>query len=142
MKSLVVDTNRVIAALVKDSLSRMLLCSTLVTFYTMGFSKQEIMKHKEELLQKTALSESAFDALLARLYSKLRLIPDTIIQPYLQEAEQIMQIIDPDDVQFIAAALAMNSGIWSDDKHFQKQHRIKVWTTEALFQEVIRDAII
>jgi len=43
-----------------------------------------------------------------------------------------MDKIDPDDTPFIAAALATNSDIWSDDKHFQKQNKIKVWKTEDL----------
>ncbi len=138
MKSLVVDTNRIIAALVKDGFSRMLLVSSPVTFFTIGFSKQEIMNHKEELMKRTDLDESAFDALLGTLYNKINLVADETIQPHLEEAKQIMQAIDPDDVQFIAAALAIPcDGIWSDDKHFQKQHRVKVWTTEALLQELL-----
>jgi len=113
MKSLVVDTNRIIAALVKDGFSRMLLVSSPVTFFTIGFSKQEIMNHKEELMKRTDLDESAFDALLGTLYNKINLIADEAIQPHLEEAKQVMQHIDPDDVQFIAAALAIPcDGIW------------------------------
>ncbi len=141
MKNLVVDTNRIIASLVKDSFSRMLLTSSPVAFFTIGFSKQEIIKHKEELMQKTDLDESAFDALLGTLYNKINLVTDELIQPYLEEARKIMETIDPNDVQFIAAALAIScDGIWSDDKHFQKQHRIQVWTTKELLEELLADS--
>ncbi|MBI1972937.1 hypothetical protein HYS50_02950, partial [Candidatus Woesearchaeota archaeon] len=93
---------------------------------------------KEELMKRTDLNESAFDALLGTLYNKINLVADEAIQPYLEEAKQVMQTIDPDDVQFIAAALAIScDGIWSDDKHFQKQSRVKVWTTETLLQELL-----
>lgn len=141
MKSLIVDTNRIIAALVKDSFSRILITSSPVAFFTIGFSKQEIIKHKEELMKRTDLDESAFDALLGTLYNKLNIIADTILEPYLEEAKKIMETIDPDDVQFIAAALATScDGIWSDDKHFQKQHRVKVWTTKELLEELLTDS--
>ena len=37
-----------------------------------------------------------------------------------------MHDIDRDDVMFIAAALAVeNEGIWTDDKHFQRQKRLE-----------------
>ena len=140
MKSLVVDTNRIIAALVRDGFSRMLLVSSPVAFFTVRLSKKEIMNHKEELMKKVDLSEPVFDALLGTLYNKINIVADEVIEPYLDEAQQVMGNIDPDDVQFIAAALAIPcDGIWSDDKHFQKQHRVKVWTTETLVQEIIKD---
>jgi len=50
----------------------------------------------------------------------------------MDEAKKIMDNIDKADAPFIAAALAVNSPIWSDDKHFQKQHKITVFKTEDL----------
>jgi len=50
--------------------------------------------------------------------------------------EKIMDKIDPDDTQFIAAALATNSDIWSDDTHFTKQNKVKVWTTKELIKSL------
>ena len=140
MKSLVVDTNRIIAALVKDSVSRMILTAFPCTFFTVGFSKQEIIKHKEELLEKTLLTEPAFDALLGTLYNRITILSDKALQPHLEEARHIMEAVDPDDVEFIAASLAIRcDGIWSDDKHFQKQSSVKVWTTEALLRELFAE---
>ena len=140
MKSLVVDTNRIIVALVKDGFSRMFLVSSHITFSTVNFSKKEILNHKEELMQKTDLDESTFDALLGTLYNKINIVANEVIQPYLNQAQQIMEHIDADDVLFIAAALAIPcDGIWSDDKHFQKQSSVKVWTTEALLRKLFAE---
>ena len=48
-----------------------------------------------------------------------------------------MDKIDPDDTPFIALALAVeNDGIWSDDKHFEQQNRIKIWKTGALSKSI------
>jgi len=41
--------------------------------------------------------------------------------------------IDENDVVFIATALAFNCSIWSDDKHFQKQNRVKIFKTSEFF---------
>jgi len=54
---------------------------------------------------------------------------------YKNFAEKIIGDIDKDDVQFIALALAFNCPIWSDDRHFQKQNKIKVITTKEMIQE-------
>ena len=41
--------------------------------------------------------------------------------------------IDKKDAPFIATSLAHNNcPIWSDDKHFKLQEKIKVYTTEEL----------
>ena len=70
------------------------------------------------------------------LKEKIILIDDFIILERLEEASKIMDAIDPDDTPFIAAALATNSDIWSDDKHFEKQNKIKVWKTSDLVKLV------
>jgi predicted nucleic acid-binding protein len=41
--------------------------------------------------------------------------------------------IDIEDVNYIALALSIeNNGIWSDDKHFLKQDKIRVYRTEEI----------
>ena len=54
----------------------------------------------------------------------------------MDEAEKIMDHIDKDDTPFIAAALATNSIIWSDDKHFEKQNKIKILKTKDLIKMI------
>jgi len=59
------------------------------------------------------------------------------IKSKLKEAKEIMGAIDPDDVPFIAAALAVeNDGIWTDDTHFDRQKRIRVFKTTSLVRMV------
>ena len=48
----------------------------------------------------------------------------------------IMDRIDKNDTPFIAAALAANLPIWSDDKHFEKQNKIKIFKTKDLVRYV------
>ena len=46
----------------------------------------------------------------------------------MEEGMKIIGKIDEKDTQFIALALSIeNDGIWSNDKHFEKQKKIKVF---------------
>jgi len=129
---LIVNTNRIIAALIRDSISRKILYHADYEFLGIRFSDGEIGRHKTTLLKKAKISSSDFDAILDKISSKIVFLDDELIQLHMGEAVQIMSQIDLDDAPFIAAALASGADIWSDDAHFAKQKRIKVWKTADL----------
>ena len=54
---IVVDTNRIIAALIKDGTTRKILFHKGFEFVTPDFNLTEIYKHKLELLEKTFLQK-------------------------------------------------------------------------------------
>ena len=58
---LIADTNRIIAALIKDSTSREILMSDKFVFLTVGFTKAELKEHMKEILKKANISETALD---------------------------------------------------------------------------------
>ena len=61
----------------------------------------------------------------------IKLVPTEEVQKNWNEAKKIMEHIDPEDVVFIATALSVSgSVIWSDDRHFEKQDKVKVLKTE------------
>jgi len=131
--NLVVDTNRIIAALARDSASRKIILSEEFSLLTVGVSKEEIKEHKQELLDKAKLTEEHLDTILALLFSRILIVDNIVIERKMNEAKKIMGGIDPDDTPFAALALAVeNEGIWSDDKHFEQQNRIRVWKTKEL----------
>lgn len=131
---LVVDTNILISALICDSAARQLLMHLPDELITVGFSKEEIVSHKSEILEKAKIRESEFDMLMDKLTEKIVLISDPKIFPYIDTAKKVMGHIDPKDIPFIAAALAARADIWSDDKHFEKQNKIKIWKTKDLLR--------
>ena len=48
---------------------------------------------------------------------------------------ELISVIDEKDVPFIALALSIkNDGIWTNDKHFKKQKKIKIFTTQDLIK--------
>jgi predicted nucleic acid-binding protein len=127
---IIVDTNRIIAALIKNSTSRAILFSNKFEFLTVGFARKELGNHKKEILAKTHITETALDALMAALFKRIYVVDDVAIKEMFDQAKEIMDKIDLDDTPFIALALSVESdGIWSDDKHFTMQKIIKIWKT-------------
>lgn len=129
---LVVDTNVVISSLLKDSLTRRLITHIDADLYTIWFTREEVTKHNRELLEKGGFSEIALHILLENILHKLVILDDEVVKSKMKEARELMDTIDRKDTPFIAAALATDSDIWSDDKHFEKQRKIKVWKTRDL----------
>ncbi|MFH0701725.1 MAG: PIN domain-containing protein [Candidatus Woesearchaeota archaeon] len=131
---LIINTNRIMAALIKDSFSRYIIFHSNWELIYLTFSEQEIEKHQDELLKKSGLNKEKFELVLSKLKEKFILLNDDLIKGNMIEASKIMDEVDPDDTPFIAAALATGSDIWSDDSHFSQQKKIKVWKTKDLIK--------
>ncbi|MBI2045042.1 hypothetical protein HYT23_03215 [Candidatus Pacearchaeota archaeon] len=128
---LIVDANVVISALIRNSKSRELLTISPFTFYSPDTLLESIEKYKEEFIQKSELSDKDFETLLGFILEKITIVNQREYKPKLEQARDIISHIDIGDVNYIALALSVeNDGIWSDDTHFQKQDKIKVYKTE------------
>ncbi len=133
---LVLDTNILIAALIKKSVTREILVHPNMEYFVSEYLFKEVDANKEEILQKSGLTQEEFDTLLDTLKDKLILIPDEEIT-HKNEAVKIMKAVHINDAIFIAIALSTeNDGIWSEDKHFEKQNIIRVWKTKDLIQHL------
>jgi predicted nucleic acid-binding protein len=132
---LVVNSDRVIAALIRDSKSREIVLSGKFELFTIDFALSEIHEHEEEILRKAHLPKSHFKSLLSILFSKILVASDLAVETKMNDAMKIMDRIDPDDTPFIALALAIeNDGIWTEDRHFEKQKVVKIWKTADLLR--------
>jgi len=138
MNSLVVDTNIIIGALLKDSLIRNLILRDMFDLYSLFLSQEEVRKYIPLIMERTGIPRNEIENTLSGIYSHITLMNHKMLDETIAEARSVMDAIDPGDTSFLALALALPvDGIWSDDKHFQKQSRVKVWTTEALLQELL-----
>ncbi len=127
---IILDTNVMVSALIKDSFTRRIIIYSGLKFCYPEISLHELRKHKNLILKKSGLSESEYEKIMSKLMEYIVLIPTEKIMGHIDEAKQIMQHIDPDDVVFIASTFScQDSVIWSDDKHFEKQNKIKVLKT-------------
>jgi len=130
MNTLVIDTNILISALIKEGLIREILTNLKLNFIFPELSLEDIYFYKTDIMRKAKINEKQFYTLLLRLLKYVKIIPLDIINSFREEAHEIMGKIDKEDTIFIATALAFNCPIWSDDKHFQKQNKIKILTTK------------
>lgn len=128
---LVLDTNVVLKALIRNSKVRAVLLGPAHQFLIPEHEIEETRKHVALVAKKSGLSEGQVDVVFDALLSNMDLILSKEILGKWKEAEQIMAGIDREDIPFMAAALSTKcDGIWSDDAHFRRQKRVKVWTTK------------
>ena len=98
---LIVDTNIIISALIKDSVTRYIITHIDAELITIGFSEKELIKHKTTILEKASINEIELRVILEKLKEKLRILDDFTIQKNMMEASKIMDRIDPNDTPFI-----------------------------------------
>lgn len=134
---LVVDTNILISALIKGSVTRKIITHLKAKLYSPMFLQEEVEKYQNEILRKANLNETEFKVLFDQIKSKVIFLEYGSFSLKYDEAKKIMDKIDSKDTPFIAAALATGSDIWSDDKHFEKQKKVKVWKTGDLAKLVV-----
>jgi predicted nucleic acid-binding protein len=129
---IVVDTNIIISALLRDSLTRRILLLSPFDMYTLACAQEEIEAHKAELIHKSKLTDEHFEYLIQILFSKMNLVPPENIEPFRNRATTMMKEIDVDDAPFLALALMLDAPIWSNDVHLKRQHAVKVLTTKEI----------
>ena len=131
---LVIDTNRLMAALLKSSVSREIILSEKIEFYSPEYMIKEIEKHRKYLMNKSKLNKEDFNFLLFTLLEKITLVPFEEFKHKYMDAVKIMINIDINDSAFIALGLAMKAdGIWTKDKGYYKQKVLTVYSTKELF---------
>lgn len=134
MRTLIIDSNILISALIKKGPTRKILTNSNMNFVFPEYGLEEVYFHKHTIVKKSRVSEREFNILLLRLLKYVNLIPLDVIVKFREEADRIMGEIDRKDTPFVALALAFNCPIWSDDNHFKKQKEVKIFTTKDILR--------
>ena len=117
--NLVIDTNRIMAGLLRDSTSRKIILHDSFSFYAPDYLGTEIRKHRLYLMKKAKIPGPDFDLLMHTLLEHVILVPFEDFEHEYEHAMQIMEMIDENDAPFLAVGLAMGIGsIWTEDRHF------------------------
>jgi len=128
---LVADSNRIMAAIIRDSISREILLSDKFEFVAPEKVKEELIKYSEELIQKAHISKDDFSLLLAFIFNEIQIIPSEEIERYNKEVKGLIK--DSGDIPFLSCALATKAdGIWTEDEDFFQQKKIKIFRTKDL----------
>ena len=132
---LVVDANIIFSALVGGNLTELFLSHKL-ELVAPELLFVEIYKHKEELKQKSHLSEEYFELLLSLLEKRVKTIPLEEYINFFSEAEKMLGEHFK-DAPYIALALRLQCPFWSYEKRFRRFKEIESLTTEEV-AKVIR----
>ena len=133
------DTNIIMSALIKDSATRFLILEGDFEMFMPETSILEIQKYLAIIQQKSGLSLNEINLLFSSLKNRIKIISKVHYLSSEENAKSIMKNIDIEDWPFIALALSFhNDGIWTEDKHFEKQNKIKVWKTSDIINTLFK----
>ncbi len=127
----IVDTNQIIAALIKKGKTRKIILSINFEFYTLDYVLEEVRKHMDYIVKKAKSTTQDIELLFTLFMENITIISDDLVKKNMNQAIEIMKDIHINDAPILACALSTpNEGIWSDDGHFQEQNKVKAWTTK------------
>ena len=126
---LVVDSNILIASLLKDGITQSLLMEAPIEFLSPEHMLAEIHKHRPAISKRAGLSHAEFDLLLALITERISVVEAESYAESLADAHRQIGDRDPGDVPFLALALASRCGLWTyNEKHFEGA-TVRVWST-------------
>ena len=128
---LVVDTNVLLSALVKNSTTRSLLLNPNHDFYIPEFALDEVEKYLSVISSKSGLSASEIKILFDTLANKLEGRPSERVHDHVWPGRSGAEEYRRKGCRpFLALALNLEcDAIWSNDKHLKRQKLVKVWST-------------
>ncbi len=129
----VADANILFSALLKNGVTRRLWFNPEIELYAPRFLLIEFEKHSNYLKNKFSGSNEEFQLLHRKITSQIFFAEDRELKPFLPAAAHLTK--DADDWLYLACALKEDTIIWSEDKEFKKQNRIKVFNTKEMMKE-------
>lgn len=135
MLKLVIDANIILSALIRDSITRKILIGSAIEFYAPDYLIEEVEKYISLVSRKNSLSEHDNKKILDIICKYITIVGIELYEENINRALEIMSNIDIKDTPYVALALSFdNDGIWSEDKGFFKQNKIKVWRTQEIIE--------
>jgi predicted nucleic acid-binding protein len=129
---LVVDTNTIIAAAIRPTLTHELIFMDSLTLYSPEFVRDEIEKYKKVIMKKSGFGDDEFQMVLSLLYSRITIVPS---EEYECLREEILKISpDKKDWPFLALAKHLGAALWSNDSALKRQDMVRVITTAELLE--------
>lgn len=134
---LVVDTNIILSAMIKDSTIRKIIVESGIDFFTPDFTFDEINRHLNYICKKNSLNRKINLKILDVLSKYINVVDFGFYAHKITEARKLIGKIDEKDIPFLALALSFeNDGIWTNDKHFLKQKKVKIWGTKEILKRL------
>ena len=123
----VVDGNRIIAALIKDSTTRDIIFDSFFELITPEFILTEVRKYETEIITKAKITKEEFEILLSLIFENVTIISKDEYEDLINGLQK--EIKDFKDLPYLAVSLSINAyGIWSHDPDFLEQKKVKILT--------------
>ena len=129
-----IDANILFSALIKKGLTRKIWFGPEMNLYAPRFLLVEFQKYSSFLQKKFRGSGEEFKLLSQKLLSQIKFVLDEELKPFLPAAASLIK--DPKDWLYLACALKEDTVIWSNDRGFKKQGRVKIFSTAEMKEEI------
>ncbi len=139
---LVVDANILLAALLKEAITRELLLDSRLRLYAPEHLTSEILhllKKNTSIQKRIGLSPKQLEELFYLLTQEIETIPKKNYAAAIQEAYKIAP--HKEDAPYLALALVLNIPIWSNDKGIHSQNSVKVFTTKEILNILVKNKL-
>jgi len=133
---LVVDTNILLAGLLKPSVTQKLLFSEELQLFLPEHSLREIERHATEFAERMGASEQEFQQAVRLIILNVKIVPSEEYALFEQKAQKLCPKGHENDWPFIALALSLNCTLWSNDKALKKQLAVQVYATHDLMEKI------
>jgi len=139
---IVIDSNIVFSAVLNSSgkIGQILINgSKYFRFYSIGFLKDEIIKHKTKILDLTGYSESQFLDTFQLIISRIIFVNEILLSDKdLKKAIDLVSDIDANDAVFVALNNHLAANLWTGDKRLiiglKKKGYLRIKTTDNLYE--------
>lgn len=124
-----VDANILIAAFLKDAVTRELLLKDNIKL----FAPEQLLKEIKRLLKnpkirkRLKLNDADLYDLSSAILSRIEFIPEKIFLAFIKRALSL--VTHPEDAPYIALSLALKIPLWSNDSALKEQSVVKVLIT-------------
>ena len=135
---IVVDANRLYSSLLSKGKTFKVFLRNAIShkfeFIAPDFIFFEIGKHTDDIVLRSKLSREELAEVFSFIKEQVKTLPFKEFNSYAAEAESLAP--HEKDTQYFALALAAKSPIWSQEKSFLKQSKIKILDTDRLLKEL------
>lgn len=133
---LVVDAN-ILFSFFSPSSARRRLVGALPRFefklISPDFVFEELAKDKVRVRKYAGIAEIEFIIFFSLLEKRIESMPKLEYDKFLSKAKELAP--HAKDIPYFALALSLNCPIWSDEKAFKQQSKVKVYSTSELIKE-------
>ena len=126
---LVIDANVVISALIADSKTRELIITLKSDLLTPAFVHDEIENYGDLIAEKSGMEPDRVTQFMDLLFQYIDVVPADDFYQAIERAKEAIGDTDPDDVLYLACAIARDAAIWSDDSDFEEQNLVETYST-------------